>query len=730
MSGTNSMYISAISLEPYFVSNQNAEALANGKIYFYVDSNRTQAKAVFEQVQGSGNPPNYTYQPLPNPLTLSGVGTIQDSGGNNVALYYYPFDQYGNSQLYYIEVYDQYDNLQFTREAWPPNTVATGGGSAASAQVGLTNMLTNPQFTNVLFNPAIGFSYSYTGSGSANIAIAPNWNLNFTFTNSGTITVSQTPVAGNLAYPNNPPYVLTIQAGSNITSLSLVQQLSQNADWAAPQAIGSSNYLSGSILLGPNTAAQINYVPSAGNGSQTIVSANNTTGTYATFNGTKQLQIAANTQSAPNAYDNIVINLLNTSGTSIIGNVQVIPLNANISGVAFNQTPVNRQIDQMFNYYNPLLQYKPVPSWLTGWDFPLNPAQFNGASVSAQALGANTAYYAWDQTILFQTTTSGITVSRDTTGALKTLSASASNTQIALIQYLTGNKVIEMLSRRKCVNISANLVQATTYNVPCTISLWYLKGTSTLPSTIGSHNSIVATLDSNGYPATLTTPGGGTWVQVVRSGLGQSTVTSGATNAALFSLATANSNFPKIFNQYGFAGWDMQGNADIVNATAFAIVVGTGTLKQNDYVLWQSISLQDGDIPTLPAPLTTGETLRACEAYYEMSFPSGTVPAQNVGAGTGEFIASQILGASTANNILGTIAYNTQKIATPTTINLYNPAATNAQVRDETVSADCTASATTNSTAKSFVITCTNAIGSAIGDKLGVHWTADSRLGQ
>lgn len=138
--GLSPLYITGIDLNQYFVSNQTGEALANGTLWFYVDSNRTQAKQVFELVQGSGSPPNYTYAPLPNPLTLSSVGTIMDANGNNKALYYYPYDSFGNVQLYYIECYDQYGNLQFTREAWPYLST-TGGGMSGTINSAAMNSI-------------------------------------------------------------------------------------------------------------------------------------------------------------------------------------------------------------------------------------------------------------------------------------------------------------------------------------------------------------------------------------------------------------------------------------------------------------------------------------------------------------------------------------------------------------------------------------------------------------
>lgn len=80
----NSQYITAIDLNQYFVNKITGQPLAGGIISFYEDSSRTTPKAVYEL---TGSPPNYTYTALPNSLTLSSVGTIVDSTGNQVALY-------------------------------------------------------------------------------------------------------------------------------------------------------------------------------------------------------------------------------------------------------------------------------------------------------------------------------------------------------------------------------------------------------------------------------------------------------------------------------------------------------------------------------------------------------------------------------------------------------------------------------------------------------------------
>lgn len=729
MAGLDSRYVTGLELEEYFVDRNTGAPLSGGYIKFFQDNNRTTPKNVYELVQGSGSPPNYTYAALSNPLTLSGVGTIQDSGSNNIALYYYPYDVFGNTQLYYIEVYDQYNNLQFTREAWPyPANIVSGGGGTTGA-IAFYNQITNGQFVKVLFNQGTTFTIPYTNAG-ASIAIAPDWTLVIAATGSGSMTVTQNPVTGSSAYPYNPPFTLDFVAGANMSTLQLVQQLNNNPDWAAPKTAGTMGYVSTSILISTGTTVTVQYVPSSGT-TQTLLNTTNSSGQYAQVDNTVQLLPAASAGNGITGYDKIVINLPIT-GSSSISNVQIIPLTSNTSGLQYDQTPSNRQIDYMFHYYNPLLQYKPTPSHLCGWDFPLNPAQFLGDSVAAQAIGANKSYYAWDQTIIFQTTNSGVTISRDSSGALKTLSADAGGTQLALIQYLDATKAREMLSSRKCVNVSA-IASSTT---EACVSLWYTKDGSLPNVASGTNNSIVLTLDSKGYPVTQN----GTWVKVPRSGLANNTVTAASTNSAQFTVGTSST---AQFNQYPLNGWDMQGSSDINNATFFAIVVGTAPIAHNSYILWQSISCQDGDIATIPASQSQDAVMNDCQRYYEMTFNLGTVPAQNVGTGHGEYVWP-LPGLNRAAQIKYTLAgifYKTEKRISAHTVIFYNPLAANAQCRNMSVNDDAVGTGTifTNVAAtvnyntinqRGFAITVDNTDALAnFGDTYAVNWTADARLG-
>lgn len=112
----NPKYVTAPSIQSYLVDKDSGLPLSGGKIFYYRDTNRTELKSVYEL---QGNQANYTYAPLPNPVILSAVGTIQDNNGNDVIPYYYPFDEFGDVDLYYIVVQNSLGVPQFTRQAWP-----------------------------------------------------------------------------------------------------------------------------------------------------------------------------------------------------------------------------------------------------------------------------------------------------------------------------------------------------------------------------------------------------------------------------------------------------------------------------------------------------------------------------------------------------------------------------------------------------------------------------------
>ncbi|MES2356262.1 MAG: hypothetical protein V4568_18025 [Pseudomonadota bacterium] len=691
-------YITNVSLEPYLVNNLDGTPLSGGTIEFWQDDDRTVPKLVYEL---SGAPPNYTYTALPNPLTISSVGTIVDNSGNACSIYYFPYDANDNIQLYYIVVRDSTGTIQFTRQAWPNLTTET---NPLEAEANISNELSNPQFVDINFGLTNPLTINFTGAITMTVAIAPRWDLIISSSATGTVTIQRTAVVGTSQYPGNPPYTLTVTPGLNVSALTLRQRLANNPDIWAPAVGGVDGWVSASVLLAPSSNLVMLYQPN-GQVTQTLLNANNTGGTYAQFNATVQLSAGNNTNNGDTGYVDILLDLP-VVGATTLSNVQIVGLEANVPDVAFDQITANRQRDQLFNYYGPLLEQKPLPSYLVGWDFPLNPTQPLGPTVAASSAGANTSHYVWDQTIVFQSANSGPAISRASSGSGALRVTATNTTQFAIIQYLPQAIARKILNQSMLsANVAAFTAQVS--GLVGTISLWYTTDVS-LPST-ASNNSIVLSLDANGKPATFN----GAWTEVSRNGLGNAQFTVGNSSDATF-------------NDYAFNNWSLNGDVAANTATWFAIVIGFATVTAGQHIDIGSVSLVPGAIPTRPAPQAPDDVIEECQYYFEMSFQTGVVPAQNLGVASGESYGarSQFAGGLT---YCIPLTFNTKKYISPT-VTIYNTSAANAQIRNLVSAADFTGSTATNVSKASCILTGTSDTG-AIGDACAANWVADSRLG-
>lgn len=136
------MYVTAPSIQQYFVDKDTGLPLSGGYIYFYHDNNRTVPKTVYTL---SGNEANYTYTELPNPLVLSSAGIPVDASGNPIVIYWYPYDVLGNVDLYYIRVVSSTNVPQQTVQAWPSSVIGSGGGGGFDDS-SFSNYIPNGQF--------------------------------------------------------------------------------------------------------------------------------------------------------------------------------------------------------------------------------------------------------------------------------------------------------------------------------------------------------------------------------------------------------------------------------------------------------------------------------------------------------------------------------------------------------------------------------------------------------
>lgn len=612
MAGIDARFSALFPIQEVLLDKDFGLPLSAGKVYFYSDVNQSVLKDVYKQNETA--PGVFTYSVIPNPIILTSIGTMSDGSGNDIIPYLYPYTGaptdlvQGASELYFIRVESAGGVAQFTRSGWPP-VVSSSTNSGASTFQGSDNQIENPQFVDVFVPSSLTTTFSVTGTATETV-IAPDWTL---VTNgAGTISITQENIT-DILIPSGAPFALRIQGSAGVTSVKLRQRISNSPRMFANGA--NPVYVSANMVAKSFNPAAVNlimdYVPSSGATINLINASTNASLTYSTLQGATATITTTNAQGGVAGYVDIVITIPSNTEVAITS-LQVVTVANSTSTAEFVQESTPRQIDHLFSYYKTPIFYKPIPSYLTAWDFPLNPAQFfavggNPTGVPAQAVGANKSYYAWDQTILFQTANSAFTVTKSAVPAMQ-ITAAVASSQVAMIQYLDGTKASEIILESFRSGLSVNVRMESTVAQNLTVSLWYTTGA--IPD-MNTYNSLVATLGTNGKPATFN----GTWVEIGRGILGDATFT------------TAGGSL----RDYAFNGWKTANEIDNQSATYFAIVVGSNAITSTNVLQVQSISLVPGSIPTIPAPQTADEVLRECQYYYESSFRSTT----DIAAGSG-----------------------------------------------------------------------------------------------
>jgi len=596
--GLDERYMAGTDLSPYFVDKDSGAPLAGGKIYFYRDVQRLVPKLVYT-LTGPNNLGAYEYTALPNPITLSGAGTIDDLTGNNVPLYYFPYDADDNLDLYYIVVESATGVEQFTRQAWPS---LAGSEDPLNDNGVQTNQISNPQFIAFNYDNANFITVSFIGASSGFIEIAPDWTLFYQHIDSGDITATLVPVAGGSHSPTNPPFYLQITPGVNLSSVILIQRLRNTpAIWAT--ASDDAGYVSAGLLLGANTGVTVNYRPSNG-AATTLLAANNATANFNYFTNSVVIPLSTSVNTGDTGYVSIEI-VLSPTNISRLSSVQVVSTGGAGEVIPFIQESGNRQIDHLFHVYKANLLARALKSYLVGWDFALNPAQFGGR-IQAASGGANSSKYTWDQTILYQNAASAFNVATTTTGSYRLECVAGSPAQFALIQYLDTQEAQLLLHAPLSASIVAGVSMAAGLNLR--VSLWYTTDAN-LPD-INAGQSIISSLGANGQPTSFN----GTWNEVAAN--------SNAPMQALFPTGTQDSLRSISFNYWVPTG----APAPATVATYFAMVVSSAPIEVGGVVEFQSISLVRGTFGTDPMPQTTQEVLADCQRYYQKTYDAGVLP--------------------------------------------------------------------------------------------------------
>lgn len=148
-------FVTGPSLEMYFVDKDSAFPLTAGQVFFFSDISRTTPKDIYAL---TGSPPNYSFSPISQPITLNSDGTFSDNMGDNIIPFFYPFtgtpeENTGVAELYFVQVYNSGNVFQWSRQAWPPNSFTNNGGETINDTT-LLNYIPNGQ---LLFHNDVPF---------------------------------------------------------------------------------------------------------------------------------------------------------------------------------------------------------------------------------------------------------------------------------------------------------------------------------------------------------------------------------------------------------------------------------------------------------------------------------------------------------------------------------------------------------------------------------------------
>lgn len=591
-------YFVTSDVDTYFVDKDTGLPLSNGTLTFYRDISRTTPKPVY---QLSGFPPNYTYTSMGAIITLSAVGTVQNSGGDNEVIYYFPYDADGNLDLYYVVGADQDGNVQFTREGWPNITAADNPTTDIAA---IPNQIANSQFSEIFINEGFTTSYNVTSATNQVCSLAPDWD--FVISGSGSVVVQRIPVAGNEKVVSSPPYILDVSLTGGITKCQLRQRFNVNSGlWAstADQLI----FLAGTFVArnenSGTTGIRMFYLDSTGGAPVNIVDALVDNSQYATFSGVTAaaMPLSNNTDTGLNGFIDIYIDFSLSSHVRITS-LQVVPTNSS-AGPDFQQYDLNssnREEAYMGDYYLPALKRRPAPSLLTAWDFPLNPFQ------STDTISLLTQpQYICDQTIALLGNTGNVSVSQTNAGALQFITT-GTNDSFYIMQYLSGSQAKKILGTDLSVNMAAYKSPLNADDVITRVYLFRAGNAAIvpiLPSSLG-------TLAADGT-FTLTATG---WTEIPRSNLDTA-------KAFLPGINITDFDFDTRFN-----GWEITDDAQIADTDKFAIVVTFNYMDANTEIDIYSIALTPGSVPCRPAPQSSDEVLRECQYYYEKTYEIVATP--------------------------------------------------------------------------------------------------------
>lgn len=157
--------------------------------------------------------------------------------------------------------------------------------------------------------------------------------------------------------------------------------------------------------------------------------------------------------------------------------------------------------------------------------------------------------------------------------------------------------------------------------------------------------------------------------------------------------------------------------------------VPVGTAGAADTVNIDSVQLEIVSTSTSIASPFVGidfnTQLMLAQRHFQKTFRYGRAPTQNAGINTGEFYFPNTVAGAGTN--WGLFRFPRQ-MRSPPASTFFNPAAANAQCRDEIFGGDGSATIANTITEDMMLVNCVGNAGTVLGNVLGVHFTLDSGI--
>jgi len=650
--------IALTSLNQFFVDKDTGAPLSGGTLEFYEDADHTTAKNVYKL---SGTQPSYSYTSLGAVVTLGADGTAQDSSGNNIIIYGFPYTDTPSEtsttlDLYYIVCKDSGGTIQWTRDAIP---TITSEGDILDEDLPTSNQISNPQFSKVFLNTG---SNAITVSSVTNheVNIAPDWVL--VLSGTGTVTVTRTSVSGSDDLPTLPSFYLSVAVGSGITSCLLRQRLKDNSGLWGNSSTYSTNTgrVSTYVVAKADASRNIKFYYKDNAQSAVTLQTMELTTTWGTFGAVADINSSLSSATSLNGYIDLYFDI-STNATLYLTSVQLVPApTSSQSGVIpYDQRSSNRELAYMGDYYLDALSKRGTSNILIGWDFPLNPAQpgLTGtiSSDSTSAAGA----YTWDQTICARAG-SNISYARSSLTNGMQFTTTGATSSLTMIQYLDPTLIYELQGEELSVNVVAHT--AANEDVVGRIYLVYAPSSSSIPTL----STTIGTTTAGG----VFTPTATGWVTIPRQYLPTPQFT---VNTAIGRQTLTDNTI-----DFGFNGWKIDGTL-AAQPNHFAIVVTFEIPTSGTVLTVDSINMSVGSVPSRPLTLSKTQVVQQCQRYYEKSYNEGTTPGTS--AASTAFIKPQnVIVFNVGSNSMFhqrtpfTIDFQTTKRANPT-VTLYSPSA-------------------------------------------------------